>query len=133
MHFYIHFDREHRENTSVVLDGEDITKKILVSGFGLEVNELGQPILSMRLKPDSVDIDGTLYVTEEPPIAVCTCGHPQSKHSGDRAQDFYCEFADQCGCHGWQQACPDCGQPAFSTSGGAWIENHDTTCPRDRR
>jgi hypothetical protein len=90
MHIDIHLDRTNADNNRVILDGQDLTSRVLADGFRVELNEARQPVVTMRLKPDTLLVNGNLYVTEAPPGEVCKCGHMKDLHSGDRAQDFGC-------------------------------------------
>lgn len=66
MHMRIHFDSTTPGQTRVELDGTDITKHVLAEDFAIDANVLEgwgpRPIVSLRLKPDTIDIDGDVAV-----------------------------------------------------------------------
>lgn len=119
MHFDITLNRTAVEpeldKARVYMDDVDITAFILTEGFRVDLNEADEPVVHMRLRPDSIKIHGVMLadaeLTKAPePLAVdpvCLCGHAKSDHSTDRADDFGC-YIHGCyesgTCSGWQAA-----------------------------
>lgn len=65
MHMHLHLDRNRPDKNRLELDGTDITPHVLTEGFGIDLNSvegLVLPVVTLRVKPDTVTIDGDVVV-----------------------------------------------------------------------